>query len=72
MQEGEASTTEAPALFLTAESPSENKVTITTAAVHASSPSSMQDYHSTRHISFVPVVMELITQFLLSFANTSR
>jgi hypothetical protein len=34
MQEEEASTKEALALFSTAESPSENEVTITTTAVH--------------------------------------
>jgi hypothetical protein len=50
MQEEEASTKEALALFSTAESPSENKVIITTTAVHDPPLSSMQDYRSTRHI----------------------
>jgi hypothetical protein len=58
MQEGGSSTTEAPALFSTAESPSKNEVTITTPAVNAPFLISMQDYRLTRHILFVSVIME--------------
>jgi hypothetical protein len=58
MKEGESSTTDAPVLFSTAASPSESLLTITTAAIHAPSTSSMQDYRSTRHISLPLVIIK--------------
>jgi hypothetical protein len=58
MHDGELSTKKAPMPFSTAASPSENKVTITTASVHTPFPSSMKDCHSTRYILFARVIME--------------